>query len=368
MLEFNIHNFPTSIKKNIPLDIDLIFEKIQNNKLLDNNKPSGSFENSFINEFKSSNKLEKKIKIHRFLGQGSYGIVFKVSIDDKYFALKLSDNEIPERLIKRYNSLIDDKNIKKYIIKIYSCGTLIDSKKKYYALMEFGGIDIRKYKYQNPNEVLEVIKQLYNLVNSSINGRHLITDFKSGNLILNPKNMNLKLIDIYMFCDEYPCKNCKIVKTYPIIEIEKEYKIYENKDYNFTFICVPLAIILIDLCCEKTFSKICSELGDKYNLDISVKQFAMLIQLACYNYNNNNDNSNLKNYRRICKFKKNTEKEFDILKNCDFYKDFFNKLDTKHVFSKKKFILLINDLFSACPDQRSIKYLKKKIENISSNK
>ena len=180
--------------------------------------------------------------------------------------------------------------------------------------------------------------------------------------------MNLKLIDIYMFCDEYPCKNCKIVKTYPIVEIEKEYKIYENKDYNFTFICVPLAIILIDLCCEKTFSKICSELEDKYNLDISVKQFTMLIQFACYNYNNNNDNSNLKNYRRIYKFKKNIEKEFDILKNCDFYKDFFNKLDTKHVFSKKKFILLINDLFSACPDQRSIKYLKKKIENISSNK
>ena len=361
MLEFNIHNFPTSIKKNIPLDIDLIFEKTTNIK------PSGTFENSFINEFKS-NKLDKTIKVHKFLGEGSYGVVFKVSINDKYFALKISDNEIPERLIKRYNSLVDDRNIKKYIIKIYSCGTLVDSKKKYYTLMEFGGIDIRKYKYQNSDEVLEVIKQLYNLVNASINGRHLITDFKSGNLILNPKNMNLKLIDIYMFCDEYPCKNCKIVKTYPIVEIEKEYKIYENKDYNFTFICIPLAIILIDLCCEKSFSKICAELEEKYELDISVKQFAMLIQLACYNYNNDNDNSNLKNYRRIYKFKKNTEKEFNIIKNSDFYKDFFNKLDTKCIFSKKKFILLINDLFNACPDQRSIKYLKKKIENISSNK
>ena len=361
MLEFNIHNFPTSIKKNIPLDIDLIFEKTTNIK------PSGTFENSFINEFKS-NKLDKTIKVHKFLGEGSYGVVFKVSINDKYFALKISDNEIPERLIKRYNSLVDDRNIKKYIIKIYSCGTLVDSKKKYYTLMEFGGIDIRKYKYQNSNEVFEVIKQLYNLVNASINGRHLITDFKSGNLILNPKNMNLKLIDIYMFCDEYPCKNCKIVKTYPIVEIEKEYKIYENKDYNFTFICIPLAIILIDLCCEKSFSKICTELEEKYELDISVKQFAMLIQLACYNYNNDNDNSNLKNYRRIYKFKKNTEKEFNIIKNSDFYKDFFNKLDTKCIFSKKKFILLINDLFNACPDQRSIKYLKKKIENISSNK
>ena len=109
--------------------------------------------------------------------------------------MKLSDNEIPERLIKRYNSLIEDKNIKKYIIKIYSCGTIIDSKKKYYTLMEFGGIDIRKYKYQNSNEIFEVIKQLHNLVDASINGRHLITDFKSGNLILNPKNVGMPCVN-----------------------------------------------------------------------------------------------------------------------------------------------------------------------------
>ena len=57
------------------------------------------------------------------------------------------------------------------------------------------------------------------------------------------------------------------------------------------------------------------------------------------------------------------EKDFKVLQNEDFYKDFFSKLDTKCIFSKKKFILLINDLFSACPEQRSTKYLKKKIEN-----
>ena len=33
--------------------------------------------------------------------------------------------------------------------------------------MEFGGVDIRKYNYQNSNEILEVIKQLYNITNDS---------------------------------------------------------------------------------------------------------------------------------------------------------------------------------------------------------
>jgi hypothetical protein len=364
MLELNIHKFPDLTKKNININIEIIFEKIE---IL---KSSSSFENKLVNEFKSSNMLNKNMQILKFLGEGSYGKVYKVSIDDKYFALKISDNEIPEKLIKRYFSLIDDPKLMNYIIKIYSCGNLINNKKKYFALMEYGGVDIRKYNYKNKYELMKVIKQLYELTTYAINGKHLLSDFKSGNLIVNTKNLSLKLIDIYILCDEYPCKNCKIVKTYPIVEIEKEYKIYENPNYNFTSICIPLAITLIDLCCDKSYSSICSELNQQYNIDVNVKQMTLILQYACYNYNNNYNNSSLKNYKRIYKFKKSIENEFNILSNDNFYKDFFTKLNSTIIFSKKKFILLINDLLSACPDQRSTKYLKKKIENfdITNNK
>ncbi len=360
MLELNIHNFPELTKKNI--NIEIILEKI------DIIKPSSSFENKLINEFRSSNMLNKKMEILKFLGEGSYGKVYKVSIDNKYFALKISDNEIPEKLIKRYFSLINDPKLMNYIIKIYSCGNLINNKKKYFTLMEYGGVDIRKYKYKNKYELMNVIKQLYELTTHAINGKHLLSDFKSGNLIVNTKNLSLKLIDLYILCEEYPCKNCKIVKTYPIVEIEKEYKIYENPNYNFTGICIPLAITLIDLCCEKSFSSICSELNQQYNIDVNVKQMTLILQYACYNYNNNHSNSSLKNYRRIYKFKKTIENDYKILSNDNFYKDFFTKLNSTIIFSKKKFILLINDLFSACPDQRSTKYLKKKIENFDQSK
>lgn len=357
MIEFNIYNFPDYIKKNININIELIFEK---NGL---SQPMSDFENKLILEFGSSSKLNKKMEIIKFIGEGSYGKVYKVLIDDKYFALKITDNEIPEKLIKRYFSLINDPNLMNYIIKIYSCGNLINNKRKYFTLMEYGGVDIRKYKYKNKYELINVIKQLYELSTSAMNGKHLLSDFKAGNLIISTNNLKLKLIDIYIFCEEYPCKNCKIVKTYPIVEIEKEYKIYENPNYNFTSICIPLAIILIDLCCDKSFSTICTELNNKYNLDINVKQMTLILQYACYNYNNDHNNSKLKNYKKIYKFKKSIEEEFDLLANDDFYKDFFTKLNPTNIFSKKKFILIINDLFSACPEQRSIKYLKKKIDN-----
>ena len=71
--------------------------------------------NNFNDIIMKDVELDKKIKIHKFLGEGSYGVVFKVIINDRYFALKLSDNEIPDRLIKRYNSLIDDKKNKLFL-------------------------------------------------------------------------------------------------------------------------------------------------------------------------------------------------------------------------------------------------------------
>ncbi len=121
--------------------------------------------------------------------------------------------------------------------------------------------------------------------------------------------------------------------------------------------------ILVTVLLELLFKNNKNKLNNEYNMDINVKQMTLILQFACYNYNNDHNNNNIRNYKRIYKFKKSIEDEFDVLSNNNFYKDFFTKLNPIFIFSKKKFILLVNDLFSACPEQRSTKYLKKKIDN-----
>ena len=71
------------------------------------------------------------------------------------------------------------------------------------------------------------------------------------------------------------------------------------------------------------------------------------------------------------KFKKILESEFKILKTNDFYEYFLNLLEPKSKYtdfiSKKKLFLILNDLFTIDPDQRSLKYLKEKLININNN-
>mgnify|MGYP003342194068 CR=1 FL=1 len=90
---------------------------------------------------------------------------------------------------------------------------------------------------------------------------------------------------------------------------------------------------------------------------------------SIYNYNNEDDKA-LKNFKNVRKFKKRIEEEFKILKNKDFYEYFLNLLEPKNAYeefiSKKKFNLILNDLLSLDPEQRSLKYLKDKLLNNTS--
>ena len=61
--------------------------------------------------------------------------------------------------------------------------------------MEYGGIDIRKYKYQNSNEIANVIKQLYELTNEQ---RFLVESFYH-----NPRRVE----GIYNLVKHYCCEN-----------------------------------------------------------------------------------------------------------------------------------------------------------------
>jgi serine/threonine protein kinase len=314
-----------------------------------------------------SKTISLVVNVCDFLGEGSYGSVYKIKIGDKYYAIKLSENEIPNKLLQRYKSLCLNEKLKKHIIKIYSCGEInkVHGGYKYYCIMEYGGSTLKSVIANfNVQELKSVLKQLYNIVYQSCKFRLLITDFKLGNLTITSKN-KIKLIDIYMECDNYsPCTGCRIVKTYSTIELDKEKRIYESSSYNYTGIYIPFAICLIELICEDSISYYVSKLCKKFNLNLTVKQMVPLLQVACYNFNNEN-NDPIKKYKSVEKFKKMLESEFKILRSNDFYEYFLNLLEPKAKYadfiSKKKLFLILNDLFTMDPEQRSLKYLKNKL-------
>jgi len=319
--------------------------------------------NIFNKNILKNDIFKKKIKVISLLGEGSYGIVYKIKIDSKYYALKLNSNELPEKLEERYNTLMECENLKKYIINIYVAGKIRNNDKyDFFCIMEYGGKTLRNIYHNLDSHIIKnIIKQLFNIIYISSKFKFLMTDLKLSNITCN-SNYEIKLIDIYMFCENYsPCFKCKIVRTYSTIEIEKEKRIYENPDYNFTCAYIPFAICIIDLICKNNMSEYCNKISNKFDLNMNIKEIKPLLQISCYNFNNNTNNF-IKEYKNLYKYKKKMEDSFPIIKNNDLYKYFVDIIDIKHhFFSKKKFILIINDLINLDPNQRSLKFLKYKL-------
>lgn len=361
LIDINSFNYKTEIGDNIEIKFNI--------KHLDMNKlPKFLLSNHIID-----GKIKKNVIMYDFLGEGSYGSVYKIKIGEKYYAIKLSENEIPEKLLQRHKSMCLNDKLKKHIIKIYCCGEInkVRGGYKYYCIMEYGGNTLKSVINNfNVFELKSILKQLYNIIYQSCKFRLLITDFKLGNLTITSKN-KIKLIDIYMECDNYfPCTDCRIVKTYSTIELDKEKRIYENSNYNYTGIYIPFAVCLIELICENSISYYASRTCKKFNLNLTVKQIVPILQIACYNFNNSNNDA-IKKYKNVEKFKKNLESEFKCLKTNEFYEYFLNLLEPKSKYvdfiSKKKLFLILNDLFTMDPEQRSLKYLKEKLINIDNN-
>ncbi len=341
---------------NIEFGSDIIVEFINLYEKYENNT------NNIIT--KSSIKLNEKFKIKisiiELLGKGSYGTVYKILINNETYALKFSNNERPNKMLKRFESLNKNSIIKNNIVKIYCAGKTINNNKIYYSIMEYGGISLKRFNFTNNNDVIYILKQLYEIVNESVTSRILITDFKLSNLTIN-NQLKVNLIDYYIKCEKYePCTNCKVIRSFSCVEYEKEHNIYENKQYNYTGIYIPFAICIINLLCINSINQCCDKINSKFNLNIENKKMVFLLQIACYNYNNTS-NSSIKKYKKVYKYKKSMEKNYVMLKNNVFYKYFIDLLIPKdelsNVFNYKKISLIINDLINLNPEQRSLKHL-----------
>jgi serine/threonine protein kinase len=327
--------------------------------------------NNFINNpilkdfLQINSSVELKIKICKFLGEGSYGQVYKIKIGNDYFALKINENEKAEKLYNRYTSLTDVEKLRNYVINIYIAGRIKCQKYSYFSIMEYGGKTLKSIINDiKLSHLVHILKQLFNIAIIVSKYKILLTDFKLGNITISSDN-RLKIIDLYMDCESYtPCRQCRIVKTYSTIEIETEKRIYEDPDYNFTCIYIPLAISLIDLLCESTASYYFSKLALKYNIPMNIKGMIPLIQIACYNYSNEN-NESIKKYKNVYSRKKKLEEKFPCIKEPEFYDYFMNLLkpreEYKSFISTKRVLLILNDLFSIDPQQRTLIFLKDKL-------
>ncbi len=350
----------------IQLDNEIKTGKNLNVKFVNSYKEYKNFENVIFtaNKISFNEIFETNITILEFLGNGSYGKVYKIMINNIVCAIKFSNNERENKVYKRYNSLINSV-LSENIVKIYCAGKILDeSKKIYYTIMEFGGMTLKNFSISNKitnNNVVKLVNQLNDIVVKSVENKILITDFKLSNLTIDD-NLHIRLIDYYIKCSEYnPCFNCKIIKSYSCVEYDIDKKIYENDEYNYTGIYIPYAICLINILCNNTITDCCDKLTKEFKLDnLENKKIVFLLQIACYNYNNNS-NSYIKKYKKIYKYKKAMEKTYDFLKDDLFYKYFIDLLKPKDYaktfFNYKKIALIINGLMNLCPDQRTIKHI-----------
>lgn len=348
--------------------IDIISDtnKIKVNEFIFLHFSEKSFnKNNEINIFRSINdnyKNKIKIKVVEFLGKGSFGCVYKIQYLNTYFAIKFSTNEIPEKLISRYNSLVKNKKLSSYFINFFCCGKLHKNKNyKYYSIMEFGGYNLKIQNCIYDRIILyKIVWQLVFIVYNIIKYRVILTDFKLGNLTLDD-NYNVKIIDYYLECDNYDTyEGCKIIKTYAPIELHKYSKIFENKDinYNFSYICLPFIISMIDLLCKYKLSLYLEKLSKKFSIKSENKEIIDMLQISSFYYNSSDKSVNFDYSKNIILYINMLKDKCPSIKTKEFYEYFINLIKIKeeysHFIKREQFLLLLNDFINLDPQKRDL--------------
>jgi hypothetical protein len=352
---------------------------------IDNNNPFSLFS-------KVGYKKKIIVKIIEFLGKGSFGIVYKFEYKNNFYALKLNSNEIPSKLFERYKSLNSYKKIKKYFINIFCCGNINSNKFKYFSIMAFGGysLKIKNCIYDKPI-LYHIFFQLIDIVYNIIKFKILLPDFKLNNLTID-HNHNIKIIDFYIYCDNYSkCTNCIIIKTYAPIEMQihkhifdSSYNDYNELNYNYTYICLPFVFCIIDLLCKYKTNLYIEKLAKKFKINnLNAKEIINMIQISSFYYNKlTTNNTNFeKKYQKVNIYIKSIEEKYPFIKSENFYEYFLNIIYIKDEYSdfipREKFLLLVNDFINLDPNKRVLnmmfellkaikpeqKYINKKIIN-----
>lgn len=145
-----------------------------------------------------------------FINKGSFGSVYKISLDNKYYALKIQylNNEIKNIIYYEYLLLSQHFNNYDNIVKLY------DGKKPYYyknnsysfiiTELLYETLQERKQRYQfNINEIKEIGIQIIQIIQYIHNKKYLYIDLKPENIMFINEHENIiKLID-FNCCSKY---------------------------------------------------------------------------------------------------------------------------------------------------------------------
>jgi serine/threonine protein kinase len=385
----------------ILLDIDnlknIVEQKTYSIRFINNNLPqegNACYSILGIPSISQSTVAFRDIHFVEKIGMGSYGSVYRISISGNSYAFKISHNEIPEKLQALHHQL--KQHLRQNVINIFCSGKLIGfdakhvqinkndnsdapldtsaTKNIYYSIMEFGGTRLDKYNISSAHTYKTILSQIVNIVKIAQQNRLLIQDLKIENLTINSSHV-VKLIDIYLYCESYsPCQSCHVVRTYSALEMDKEkYKsrdtknIYENPQYNFSGIYIPLMVLLINITCRHGINGTCERLMRAYDVELRTKFVVQLLQIACYNFMYE-DNKQLKHkYSKLYKHKKKMEEEYEFIVDGRFFEYFTTLLDVKHEFRKiissKLLALIAVDLLNLMPDKRKLTRLENLVDD-----
>ena len=145
-----------------------------------------------------------------FINKGAFGSVYKISLDNKDYALKVQylNNEIKNIIYYEYLLLSQHFNNYDNIVKLY------DGKKPYYyknnsysfiiTELLYETLQDRKKRYQfNIEEIKEIGIQIIQIIQYIHNKKYLYIDLKPENIMFINENENIiKLID-FNCCSKY---------------------------------------------------------------------------------------------------------------------------------------------------------------------
>ncbi len=247
----------------------------------------------------------------QLINEGGFGDVYRCKEDDKVII----------KLIKKLDKKYSGETNKKIIKKLFKHNSLMNilgiNKSKYnniylIYLENINGISLSKYlkqkyieKFNNQNNIIiNIINQILSGLNYLHNNKITHRDIKLDNIMIDPNNNKIKIIDFGLACYGYPCKD--IVGTSGFFAPEM---IYDSQNYNSKCDIWSLGCVLYYIVCRTlpfyfTHDKNCyiQQLSDSVNIHFDDHKWSnKSLQKLCYNmliYNYHqrfsaNDSSNL---------------------------------------------------------------------------